>query len=231
MISRKFQSRMGMACAVAMGFATFSAQASETSTYRWVLEEYAQPHGIGGATFFLLVGPLGGTIVNTRITAEFVTADAWDVSNLHINMFGPIVQPDGTVGAELDLWGTDFGWSGVGHFEIVYNTDALNGEISAPGGVSLWALDLNEFGNFFFGRYLTLRIELEIENIVADGFCAGDLNGDGEINGTDLRDFTEGPCPTNGDPCLADVDGDGVVTREDRALLTTYFGSVCPYAP
>lgn len=231
MSGRRFQTRVGIACIVATAFTAISASASETSTYRWVLEDYAQPHGIGGANFFLLVGPLGGTIVNTRITAKFVTADAWDVSNLHIQMFGPIVQPDETVGAELDLFGTDFGWSGVGHFQVVYDTDDLNGEIHAPGGVSLWSLDLNEFGNFYFGRYLTLHIELEIEDIVSEGYCAGDLNGDGEINGTDLRDFTEGPCPTNGDPCLADVDGDGIVTRDDRDLLITFFENVCPYAP
>lgn len=224
----------GLTCAAVLSFGMPDApiaRAGEISTYRWVLEAYAQPAGIGGANFFLLVGPTGGTVVNTRIIAEFVTADAWDVSNLHIQMFAPILQPDGTTGAELDVYGTDFGWSGVGRFEVTYNTSVLNGPISAPNNVSLWPLDLNEFGNFYFGRYLKLRIELTVEDIVADAFCSGDLDGNGLINGTDLSHFEEGPCPANGDPCPADINFDGVVTREDRDLLITLLGGVCPYVP
>ena len=227
-------SRIAIASAVAWAASTFgesSVRASEISVYRWVLEDFAQPTGIGGTNFFLLVGPLGGTIVNTRIVAEFVTADAWDVSNLHINLFGPVLQPDGTTGAELDVWGSDFGWGGVGHFEVVYHTDVLNGPINAVNNISLWSMHLNEFGNFYFGRYLTLRVELEIEDIVADAFCVGDLNGDGEVNANDLRYFEPGPCPTNGDPCTADVNYDGVVSQEDRELMISFLGSVCPYAP
>jgi len=207
------------------------AQASETSTYRWDLSEYLNPHGIGGFTNFLLHGPLGGTVVNTRIVAEFVTADAWDAANININLQGPVAQPNGETWTELDLWGTDFDWSGPGHFQVAYDTDALNGLISTSNGVSLWVLDLNDWGNFSFGRYLTFRIELEVEDIVADASCAGDLNGDGIVDATDLQYLQLGACPGNGAPCPADLNGDGVVTQQDRNILIGFFGIVCPYVP
>jgi len=216
---------------VALLFASVSAaEESNISTFRWDLSEEANPHGIGGALTGLLVGPLDGEIVNARFKLTFVTADAWDVSGLFIRLQGPVENVPGTNWTAINLTAQDLGWSGVGNFSTVYETDALNGPLAVVNNVSLWPFELNDFGNLYIGRYLELRIELDVKDLVVDGICFGDLNYDGEIDGTDLRLFSEGPCPAIGD-CPADVNRDGTVTREDRLLLISMLGGVCPVAP
>jgi len=118
----------------------------------------------------------------------------------------------------------------VGNFSTVYETDALNGPLAVVNNVSIWPFDLNDFGSPYIGRYVELRIELDVKDLVVDGICFGDLNYDGGIDGTDLRLFSEGPCPATGD-CPADVNRDGTVTREDRMLLVGMLGGICPVAP
>jgi len=227
--------RLFAACAVlvvvALGAPTFSsAQESEVRTFRWDLSQEANPNGIGGWLTALLVGPLDGEIVKARFRLEFATADAWDVSGLNVHLQGPVEHIPGTSWTLLDVTASDLGWSGVGRFSTVYETEDLNGPLAVVNNVSLWPLELNEFGNFFFGRYLQLRIELDVRDLVADEFCPGDLDYDGQIGGTDLGLFREGPCPA-GDDCPADLDRDGEVTREDRALLVGMLGGICPVAP
>jgi hypothetical protein len=206
------------------------AQESGVRTFRWDIGDEANPNGIGGWLTGLLVGPLDGEIVKARMIVEFVTADAWDVSGLQIHLQGPVEHIPGTSWTVLEVTGPDLGWDGVGHFRTVYETDDLNGPLAVVNNISLWPFELNEFGDFFFGRYLELRIELDIRDLVADDFCRGDLNVDGMISGTDLRFFEEGPCPTTSD-CAADMNRDGWVTREDRTLLIGSLNSLCPVAP
>lgn len=124
------------------------------------------------------------------------------------------------------MTGADFGWSGVGNFQVVYETDALNGPIN----FSLWSLHVNDLKDPYIGHFLKLRIELDVENLVADETCAGDLNGDGEITPVDFQLLEVGACPAEG-PCPGDLNGDGFVTFEDREILISRFGSVCPVAP
>jgi hypothetical protein len=203
----------------------------QTRTYRWSLE--LSPTGLGGFAHALLVGPLGGTVVKTRFIVEFVSADAWDAAGVELSIFGPIQRPDGGTGVELEVTGVDFGWSGVGHFQVTYETDGLNGliDVDPANPVSLWPLSINSFENPYFGRFLELRIELDVVDLVADEFCPGDLNGDGEVSATDLRYFETGECPGEDEPCPADLDFDGVVTAEDREILIAIFGIICPVAP
>lgn len=205
--------------------------APKIDVYRWDLTAL-DGEGLGGFAHALLVGPGGGTVVNTRLIVEFVTLDAWNASGLEIGLAGPIEQPDGTVGTSAEVSGDDFGWSGQGHFQVVYETDALNGEIIAPPGFpsSLWSMHLNDIGNPYFGHIRKLRIELDVADLMAEPFCPGDLNGDGEVMPDDLMHIRFGPCPAAG-PCPGDVDGDGVVTPADVQEIISFFGTVCPVAP
>jgi hypothetical protein len=213
---------------------TFSyASATEESTvrtFRWDLSSETNPHGIGGWLSGLLVGPLDGEIVKTRFKLTFATADAWDVSGLSIHLQGPVETTPGIGWTDFDLTAQDLGWSGVGHFSTVYETDALNGPLAVVNNVSIWPFELNEFGYPYIGRYLELRIEFDVKDLVFNFTCYGDLNLDSEIDGTDLRLFSEGPCPAN-ETCLADINRDGSVTREDRASLVGMLGSICPVTP
>ncbi len=203
----------------------------EVRVYRWDLTTLDGP-GLGGFGHALLIGPGGGTVVNTRFIVEFVSLDAWDAAGVEISLAGPIEQPDGTVGAEVEVTGADFGWSGVGHFEVAYETDALNGVIAAPDGFpsTIWSMHLNDISNPYIGHFRALRIELDVVGLVADETCVGDLNGDAEVQSDDLQYFEIGECPAEG-PCPADIDGDGFVTRADRDILISIFGTICPVAP
>jgi len=211
-----------VAIAAAMGSMPMANGAETVRTYRWELTDLLPAGGLGGALHATLVGPTGGTVVNTRFIAKFVSADAWNAAGVHLHGFAPI----GDDGTPIDVTGADFGWSGVGYSEVVYDTDALNGPIT----FSLWSLHVNDFFDPYFGRFLELRIELEVENLVADETCTGDLNGDGEITPVDFQLFRFGPCPAEG-PCPADLNGDGVVTIDDREMIIGWFGSVCPVQP
>ena len=224
MMRRKFYSVV-VGWVIAVGFVSVAVAVDdppEIRTYRWELTDFLPVGGLGGAFHVTLIGPTGGTVVNTRIIAEFVSADAWDAAGVHIFGFAPI----GENGTPFDVTGADFGWSGVGNFQVVYDTDAINGPVISP----LWSLHINELHDPYFGRFLKVRIELKVENLVADESCAGDLNGDRQITAADVQLFETGDCPTEG-PCPADLNNDGVVTVEDRQILISFLGVVCPVAP
>jgi len=219
-----------LAFLVTMVPGTSAAEDPDVRTFRWDLSSEANPHGIGGWLTGFLVGPLDGEIVKTRFKLTFATADAWDVSGLSIHLQGPVETVPGTGWTVFHLTAQDLGWSGVGNFSTVYETDALNGPLAVVNNVSIWPFELNEFGNFYVGRYLELRIEFDVKGLADNGLCYGDLNLDGEIDGNDLSLFSTGPCPAN-DVCPADINRDGEVTREDRAALVGQLGSICPVAP
>lgn len=217
-------------CCLLLGHASVTRAQDETRTYRWDLSSLDGP-GLGGFAHALLIGPGGGTIVSTRFIVEFVSLDAWDAAGVEISLAGPILQEDGSVGEEVTVTGADFGWSGTGHFEVVYETDELNGDIVGTGfPTTLWSMHLNDISNPYIGHFITIRIELDVVDLVADESCPGDLNGDGEIQADDMQLFKLGLCPADG-PCPADIDGDGAVTQTDRELLISFYGIVCPVAP
>jgi len=62
--------------------------------------------------------------------------------------------------------------------------------------------------------------------------CAGDVNGDGVVNGNDLAIVLSswGPCPGTGS-CAGDISGDGVVNGNDLAILLSSWGSCPPVVP
>jgi hypothetical protein len=82
------------------------------------------------------------------------------------------------------------------------------------GGVNIASDDTDLGGNDFYGQ--------------CDPFCDGDVNGDTDVNGTDLgRVFSAwGPCLPD-EPCYADFNGDGMVDSADLGVLLGGWGR-CP---
>lgn len=212
----------GCALAIVVAPPVGNAESDAIRTYRWELTDLLPLGGLGGAFHATLVGPSAGTIVHARIIAEFVSADAWDAAGVHIYGFAPI----GDSGLPFDWTGADFGWSGVGTQETVFETDQLNGSLT----FQLWSLHVNDLQNPYLGRFLKLRVELDVLDLVAIETCEGDLNGDREITAADLTLLELGDCPLEG-PCPGDMNGDGIVTSEDRDILISRFGFVCPVGP
>jgi formylglycine-generating enzyme required for sulfatase activity len=64
------------------------------------------------------------------------------------------------------------------------------------------------------------------------GSCAGDMSGDGVVNGNDLAIVLNswGACPGKGS-CAGDISGDGVVNGNDLAIVLNSWGSCPPIVP
>jgi hypothetical protein len=72
---------------------------------------------------------------------------------------------------------------------------------------------------------------LEITVLPASNDCNGDLDDDGDVDGSDAAHFADAFGSSSGDPNYnpaADIDGDGDVNESDLAEFALHYGEVCP---
>jgi hypothetical protein len=172
---------------------------------------------------FTLIGPdqPGQHVVETKLNVRFTTIGGYNAADFYLDLDGPIVQPDGSIGQAWTVTGADLGWSGQGTFAATVATDVLNGEVYLPEGApaSFWSLHVGDFGHEYQGSVSVLQYEL----VLSDGppLQPGDLDGDGVVGVNDLLSLLAGwgPCPDPPAACPGDLDGDGVVEIEDLLAL------------
>src|SRR5262249_32880652 len=64
---------------------------------------------------------------------------------------------------------------------------------------------------------------------VCAGACPGDLDGDGDVDQSDLGLLLSGyGCKPPTSPCKGDVDGDGDTDQSDLGILLSHYGNPCP---
>lgn len=78
------------------------------------------------------LGPTGVTIEQTRLVAEFTTANGFQAENLILLLVAPVGE------TFIFLTGADLGWEGEGTFSVDMTFDDLNG-VTAPG---LWGFEV-----------------------------------------------------------------------------------------
>ncbi len=171
-------------------------------------------------------GPAGLHVIEARMEVSFTTIGGYDASGFYLDLWGPILQPDESIGASWLLTGEDLGWSGQGAFHASITTDVINGEVILPDGLpdSLWSLHVGEFGHEYQGNVQILNYEL----ILSDEPPAtpGDLDGDGMVGINDFLALLSawGPCPDPPAECPGDLDGDGIVGITDLLTLLANWG-------
>ena len=218
-----------MCAVVVMGLGLAPAASGETTAYVWNLASSMEPCEEPCLVHFSLIGPGEPWLymVQANVDVQFTTAGNYDASNFYLDLVGPIIQPDQSVGAAWNLTGQDLGWSGQGQFVASVATDVLNGELMTNGAAStFWTLHVGDFGHEFQGEVQVLKYTLILSDEPPVGAIPGDLDGDGVVGIADFLALLAawGPCPAPPAECLADLDGDGDVGITDMLELLANWG-------
>ena len=120
------------------------------------------------------------------------------------------------------IW--SFRFDGINKSEFANRTTELTPDVGSINSIA-------SFGEDSAGDLYIVDLGGEIFKILPD-ICAGDFNGDGDVDGSDLatfsRDFGRPNCAADS-PCEGDFDDDGDVDGSDLAIFNSEFGrSDCP---
>jgi hypothetical protein len=163
------------------------------------------PFAVGGEVFG--ASTIEGEVINARLDVRFVSDDPGDWS-MAIN-FHSFPQ-----GGLLGVSSLTEGWSGIGTFDKVVESDALNGTLEIPEGAAFWTWFMSWVGGVEFTP-------------PGGGVGFGPMDGHFEVLTLTL---TLASCP-NGDPDRPWTDLGGALAgvSGDPALSAT--GSLCPGEP
>lgn len=160
---------------------------------------------------------VGRRVISARVTLR-VDITAGDASAFYTDILLPTQPDDGNISG-LGFSGTDLGWSGLGQFEYILETEQYNGTVIARR----WGAAT--YGEGYEGEILEgSKIELFLE----PAGCAADFNADGFVDFFDYSDFVscfeEGACPGE---ATADFNNDGFVDFFDYSDYVTAFEAGC----
>lgn len=109
------------------------------------------------------IGPIEGTITNTRLVISFTTLGSFDAADLAIQLVTP-VTPDQPGGGFWFLTGQDLGWSGQGTFTRDISTTMVNGTLNQ----GLWGFDLGSLNDPpAFGGSFSMGTRFEVTIVPA----------------------------------------------------------------
>ncbi len=96
------------------------------------IDFFPEGEQINNIIMFRFLGPTGVTIEQTRLVAEFTTANEFQAENMVMLLVAPVGE------GFIFLTGADLGWFGEGTFSVDMTFDDLNG-VTAP---ALWGFEL-----------------------------------------------------------------------------------------
>ena len=100
-----------MSAVALVGLGVASAVHGETTTYTWNLASSMEPCTEMCLFHFSLVGPgePWPYVVQSKVDVRFTTYGEYDASEFYLDLVGPLIQPDQSIGAAWNLTGEDFG--------------------------------------------------------------------------------------------------------------------------
>jgi hypothetical protein len=108
------------------------AAAGDARAAVYTVDFFPQGEQINNILMLRFLGPSGVTIEQTRLVAEFTTANGFRAEEMVMLLVAPVGE------TFIFLTGEDLGWFGEGTFSVDMTFDDLNG-VTAPG---LWGFEL-----------------------------------------------------------------------------------------
>jgi hypothetical protein len=160
------------------------------------------PAGAGGEV--IGVGTAEGEVIHARMDVTFVSNEAgpWSMG---------ATFTDFPMGGFVGFHSEDQGWSGVGTFTAVIETDAMNGTLAIPDGASFYSWYMQWAGGAPF-------------RLPGGGIGLGAMDGHFEVLELTL---TLAPCP-GGDTRLPWSDAGGALAGTLGEPVLSASGSLCP---